>query len=106
MARLSQKAARSAMIRKEKGDRELPHAYRLLCRLCLIKCLGKCSKSSTGVNALMRSVLQETYPQGNSGSVLLIALDVRKAFNSIRWADKLGTLENSFYVQTISCSAL
>ena len=119
------KVARLALISKGKGDPELPSAYRPLCMLDTagkvleklirgrlaeaIRAAGDLSARQFGfrtgkstVDAVMEVV--DAFNRAGAHSrrsrriVLLITLDVRNAFNSVRWTDMLGTLENSFHV--------
>ena len=119
------KVARLALIPKGKGDPELPSSYRPLCMLDTagkvleklirsrlaeaIRAAGDLSPRQFGfragrstIDAVMQVVdavrRAEAHSRRTRRVVLLVTLDVRNAFNSVRWKDILGTLDNTFNV--------
>lgn len=121
------KRQRLVLISKGKGNPESPSAYRPLCMLdtagkllerlikprliAAINNTGGLSKRQHGfipgrctIGAIEEVVTSvEAAQRGNHYSrrvVLLATLDVRNAFNSVRWTDMIEALENRFRVPT------
>ena len=119
------KVARLVLISKGKGDPESPSAYRPLCMLDTagkvleklikgrltdaVRVAGDLSPRQYGfrsgrstidaVSEVMAAVHRaEAYGRTRRRVVLLVTLDVRNAFNSARWTDILGALEDDFGV--------
>lgn len=119
------KIARLVLINKGKGDPELPSSYRPLCMLDTagkvleklikarlaraIKDAGDLSPRQYGFRSglstidAVKEVIEavrraENFNHFSRRIVLLVTLDVKNAFNSVRWSDILEALEHRFNV--------
>lgn len=119
------KIARLVLINKGKGDPELPQSYRPLCMLDtagkamekLIKArltraiedAGNLSTNQFGFRSGLSTIdaakqvveavrRAEDHNHFSKRVVLLVTLDVRNAFNSVRWEDILYALEYEFRI--------